>query len=138
MENGVAKPVGTLAPIFAAEIEQVPPLLHRVGQRDAIDRRGPRKGGREQRYVSARQTGRTASVATTTSSHAGHSPTPTTVTSGSPTSSAHMRVASVSKQGLLGLEGVAVIWLDAIVVKVCDGGHVRNKAARSRSVSTSL
>lgn len=49
-----------------------------------------------------------------------------------------MRVASVSKQGLLGLEGVAVIWLDAIVVKVCDGGHVRNKAARSRSVSTSL
>src|SRR4051794_36719201 len=39
-------------------------------------------------------------------SHCGHSPTPSTRTSGRPTSSAHMRVPSVSKQGLPRLDDV--------------------------------
>src|SRR5215216_5261242 len=47
-----------------------------------------------------------SSAVITMRSHPGHSPTPTTTTSGRPTSSAHMRVPSVSKQGLPRLDDV--------------------------------
>ena len=45
--------------------------------------------------------GRSGLVVIAIRNHPGHSPTPTTVTPDRPTSSAHMRVGSVSKQGLL-------------------------------------
>ena len=47
------------------------------------------------------QPGRSAGNSTTTRSQFGQSPTPIKFTSGKPTSSAHIRVTSVSKQGLL-------------------------------------
>lgn len=47
--------------------------------------------------------GRSASIVATIRSHGGQSPTPTTTTSDRPTSRAHMRAGSVSKQGLLAI-----------------------------------
>ena len=58
-------------------------------------------GGRTPPDQRARLRGRCARVVIAIRNHLGQSPTPMMFTSGRPTSSAHMRVASVSKQGLL-------------------------------------
>ena len=73
----------------------------RPADRTPADPRARPRGSRDGAPTATAHAGRSARVSITTRSHLGHSPTPITLTSGRPTSSAHMRVASVSKQGLL-------------------------------------
>ena len=78
------------------------------GDRTPADRPASPRGGHD--HAPASRTPRSSACPAVVSivirSHRGHSPTPTTRTSGRPTSSAHMRVGSVSNRGSPRLDDV--------------------------------